>query len=114
MKRTFPLHVPGKHDDRVRDKIRREINKHVRHELQKALPRGFGSWGFSCKVGASLTTAEARTLKEVAAAIDAVALTDAAEVYVEIVTAPVARKVPVVAATDAIAPETPAAPSIEV
>ena len=114
MKRTFPLHIPGQHDDRVRDKIRREINKHVRRELQKVLPRGFGSWGFSCKVGPIADTAEARTLKEVAAAIDAVALTGATGVYVEIVTAPVARKTLAVAPTDAIMPEPPAAPSVEV
>ncbi len=113
MKRNFPLHVPGQHDDRVRDKIRREINKHVRQVLQKPLPRGFGSWGFTCKVGTSSAAAETRTLKEVALAIEAVAQTDAAHVYVEIVTAPVARRVPAAAQSDGPLPLS-TAPSLEV
>ncbi|MBI3886278.1 MAG: hypothetical protein HY302_11185 [Opitutae bacterium] len=113
MKRTFPLHVPGKHDDRVRDKIRHEVNKHVRKQTGKPLPKGFGSWEFTCRVGASAATAEARTVKEVAAAIDAVALTGAAGVYVEIAASPVVRRPPVAAPSAAGSPGTPAAPSPE-
>jgi hypothetical protein len=85
MKKTFPLQAPGKDDARVRDKIRHEVNKYVRRERLKKLPEGFDLWNLHCKVGGSAQAAEAQPLKEVGAAIDAVAQTGAAEVYVEVV-----------------------------
>ena len=85
MKKTFPLQAPGKDDARVRDKIRHEVNKYIRRERQKKLPEGFGTWEFNCKVGADAESAEHRGLKEVGGAIEAVALTGATAVYIEIV-----------------------------
>ena len=85
MKKIFPLKAPGKDDARVRDKIRHELNKNVRRERQKPLPEGFDLWNLTCRVGASAEGAEALPLKEVGGAIDKVALTGVAEVYVEIV-----------------------------
>jgi hypothetical protein len=85
MKKTFPLKAAGKDDARVRDKIRHEVNKYVRRERLKKLPEGFDLWNLTCKVGASAEAAEMLPLKEVGAAIDAVAQTGATEVYVEIV-----------------------------
>ena len=92
MKKTFPLQVPGKDDARVRDKIRHEVNKYVRRSQRKTPPEGFAQWGFACRVGASADTAEARTIKEVAGAIDAVAETGAISVYLEIEAVPAQRK----------------------
>lgn len=94
MKISFPLHVAGKHDDRVRDKIRHEVNKHVRRVTQKPLPKGFGRWDLQCKVGSSATDAETRLPKEIGAAIDAVALTGADGVYIEVVAVAVPRPMP--------------------
>jgi hypothetical protein len=61
------------------------VNKYVRRERLKKLPEGFDLWNLDCKVGVSPANAEVRLLKEVGAAIDAVAQTGATEVYVEIV-----------------------------
>ena len=85
MKKTFPLKAAGKDDARVRDKIRHEVNKYVRRERLKKPPEGFDLWNLTCKVGASAEAAEALPLKEVGAAIDAVAQAGATQVYVEIV-----------------------------
>lgn len=91
MKKTFPLQATGKDDARVRDKIRHEVNKYVRRERQKDLPVGFAQWAFDCRVGPTAAAAEVRSLKDVGAAIDAVATAGATEVYIEIVAAPAHR-----------------------
>lgn len=88
MKKTFPLQAHGKDDARVRDKIRHEVNKYVRRERQKALPEGFSWWAFACRVGTDADQAVTKNLDEVGAAIDAVAQTGAATVYVEILASP--------------------------
>lgn len=93
MKKTFRLQAPGKDDARVRDKIRHEVNKYVRRARRKPPAEGFRSWDFSCKVGPSEATAEPRSLKEVAAEIDAVAGKGGPQVYVEILAVP-ARRIP--------------------
>lgn len=92
MKKTFPLHAPGRDDARVRDKIRQEVNRYIRRESRKKLPEGFGRWEFSCRVGATAEDAATWTLKAVGGAIDAVALTGVAQVYVEIAAVPARRK----------------------
>lgn len=88
MKRNFSLQAAGKDDARVRDKIRHELNKTVRRAREQPVTKGFKGWDFTCKVGADEATAEPRALKEVGAAIDAVALTGATNVFVEIIAVP--------------------------
>ena len=94
MKKTFSLEAPGKDAARVRDKIRQEVNRYVRRERRKELPEGFDALEFACKVGATPTTAEVRSLKEVGPAIDTVAATGVTGVYVEILSAPTHRRFP--------------------
>jgi hypothetical protein len=84
MKKTFPLQSPTRDDARVRDKIRQEVNRDVRRQKRKPLPEGFKRWEFNCRVGPSPESAEVRALKEVGGAIDAIALTGATAVYVEV------------------------------
>jgi hypothetical protein len=91
MKKTFPLQAPGKDDARVRDKIRHEVNKYVRRERRKEVPEGFAQWEFQCRVGPSPEEAQPRELKEVAGAIDAVALTGVPAVFIEIIAVPAQR-----------------------
>jgi hypothetical protein len=55
------------------------------------VPPGFDTWDFGCKVGADTTTAEPRTLRELSAAIDAVATAGAKSVYLEILAIPARR-----------------------
>ena len=102
MKKTFPLHAPGKNDARVRDKIRHEVNKYTRRSRRKELPEGFAEWEFTCKVGAGEAAAESRSLKEVANAIDSVAEAGANEVYIEITAVPGQR---LSGARDSLRPE---------
>lgn len=92
MKKNFPLQAPNKEDARVRDQIRHEVNKYVRRSQRRELPEGFGQWEFLCRVGPSADAAVSRTIKEVGTAIDAVAATGAAAVYVEIEAVPAQRK----------------------
>jgi hypothetical protein len=92
MKKTFPLQAAGKDDARVRDKIRHEINKYVRRCRRKTPPEGFAQWDFACKVGPGPAQSEAKSLKEMAGMIDAVAEAGATEVYVEIAAIPAQRR----------------------
>jgi hypothetical protein len=84
MKKTFPLHIPGKEDPRVLDAIKLEIIKYVKRERRKTLPPEFDVWDFTCKVGSDSGTATAISLPEVPKAVESVALAGVAEVYVEI------------------------------
>jgi len=91
MKKTFPLQATGKDDARVRDKVRHEVNKYVRRCRRKEVPEGFAQWEFNCKVGASAETAENKSLKDVATAIDQVAEAGSTVVYLEIEPVPSQR-----------------------
>ncbi len=87
MKKTFPLHAPGKADARVVEGIKHDVRKYVRRERDKTLPEGFDQWDFACKVGAEVATAEVKDLPSVAAAINTVVQTGAGSVYVEVIAA---------------------------
>ncbi|MCE9587093.1 MAG: DUF6172 family protein [Verrucomicrobia bacterium] len=84
MKKTFPLHVPGKEAPRVLDAIKLEITKYVKRERRKTLPPEFDVWDFACKVGSDSGTATSIPLPEVPKAVESVALAGVDEVYVEI------------------------------
>jgi Family of unknown function (DUF6172) len=91
MKKTFPLQVPGKPDRRVLELIRAEVGKYLNREKRKRVPEDFDHWEFACKVGPDQATAVATDVKQVPAAIDAVAASGSAEVYVEITSSPQPR-----------------------
>lgn len=88
MKKTFPLHAPGKADARVLDSIKHDIRKYVKRERGKLLPDGFDVWRFDCKVGVDGTKAETKDLKEISRAIDLIAQAGGASVYVEVIAVP--------------------------
>ena len=88
MKKIFPLHVSGKADARVLDAIKHDVRKYVKREINKPLPAGFARWRFDCRVGENSDSAGTTTLKQVPAAIDAVAKAGGGGVYVEIIAAP--------------------------
>ena len=85
MKRTFPLHVPGKEDSRVVEMIKLQLTKYVKRERRKALPPEVDFWDFRCKVGSDSGTATAIHLPDVP---KVVALAEGVEVYVEIMACP--------------------------
>ena len=91
MKKSFPLHVPGKEAPKVVEAIKLELTKYVKRERRKKLPEGVDFWDFQCKVGSDSGTATAIPLTDVPKSVEAVALastTVAAEVYVEIMASP--------------------------
>ncbi len=84
MKKTFPLHVPGRDDPKVLESIKIDISKYVKRERRKALPEGVDFWDFRCRIGPDSEAPKAAHLAEVPKAIDDVAQSGAAGVYVEI------------------------------
>ncbi len=88
MKKTFSLKDPRKADARVLDSVKSELRKYVQREQRKTPPEGFNRWDFDCKVGSEAGSAAVKPLSQVIAAVDAIAQTGAASVYVEIIAAP--------------------------
>ena len=88
MKKTFPLHLPGKEDKRVLEVIKLELTKYVKRERRKPLPPEMNVWDFQCKVGSAITTAATVAFQDLSKAVDTVALTGSDEVYVEIMASP--------------------------
>ena len=115
MKKTFPLHAPGKAAPRVVEALKHDVRKYVKRERGKTLPEGFDLWEFACKVGATSPTALVTPLNDVGAAIDGVVSAGGAEVYVEILAVPGHRiprvAAPVGAAADAAGAALPPAAS---
>lgn len=105
MKKTFPLQVAGKADERVIEMIRRDLRRYVNRERRKTLPEGFTAWEFDCRVGAMPEVAVATTLPGLNAAVDAVARSGAPAVYVEILARAGQRQ--------AATPAAPTAPTAE-
>lgn len=88
MKKTFPLHATDRDSARLIDAIKHDVRKYVKRERRKDVPAGADFWDFACKVGVDQATAETKRIDAVNPAIDAVALTEAAAVYVEILAVP--------------------------
>ena len=88
MKKTFPLHGPGKEDPRVLEAIKLQLTKYVKRERRKTLPSEVDFWDFQCKVGSDSGSATEIPLPDVPKAVEAVALADGVEVYVEIMACP--------------------------
>lgn len=92
MKKTFPLHIPDKTDSQVIAAINVTLNKYVKRERRKALPEEADRWDFQCRVGATCETAQPCKLAEIPAGIEAVALAEHPDIYVEILATPGVRK----------------------
>lgn len=88
MKKTFPLHAPGKEDPKVVEAIKLELTKYVKRERRKTLLPDVDFWDFHCKVGSDSETATEIPLPEVPKAVEAASLAGASAVYVEILAGP--------------------------
>ena len=84
MRKTYPLHIDGRHPDRVLDAIKHDVRKYLKRERRRDLPEGADFWDFDCKVAASKEDAQTVHLSELISSIDAVAKAQAAQVYVEV------------------------------
>ncbi len=84
MKKTYPLHIEGKHPERVLESTKHDIRKYVKRCRKVSLPEGVDFWDFDCKVGADKDSAATVHLAELIAALDAVAKAGHASAYVEV------------------------------
>lgn len=84
MRKNFPLHIEGRHPDRVLDAVKNEVRKYLKRERRRDLPEGVDFWDFDCQCGLQADTAEVVHVAALIAAIDALAKIQATAVYVEI------------------------------
>ena len=87
MRKTFPLHVEGKHPDRVVDAIKHEIRKYLKRERRRDLPAGVDYWDFDCKFGLNANEAQSVHVANLIACIDNAVQAKALSFYVEILAA---------------------------
>lgn len=92
MKKTYPLHVEGKHPDRLLEATKHEIRKYIKREQNKPCPAGVDFWDFDCKFGSSAATAEPIHLGALTERINAYAAEKADSFYVELIAKPGVRK----------------------
>ncbi len=84
MKKTFQLHVEGKHPDRVLEAVKHDIRKYLKRERRRDLPTGVDYWDFDCKFGLSADDANTVHVANLIACIDAAVKAQATSFYVEI------------------------------
>ena len=84
MRKNFPLHIDGRHPDRVLDAVKHDVRKYLKRERRRDLPEGVDFWDFDCKCGLQAADTEVVHVAALVAAIDALAKTQAASIYIEI------------------------------
>ncbi|MFM2111522.1 MAG: hypothetical protein RLZZ271_182 [Pseudomonadota bacterium] len=85
MRKTYPLHVEGKHPDRVLDAIKHDIRKYIKRERRRDLPAGVDFWDFDCTFGTSEAEASPVHLNDITSLIDGVVQAQGSQFYVSIV-----------------------------
>ncbi len=91
MRKTYPLHIEGRHPDRVLDAVKHDIRKYLKRERRRDLPAGADYWDFDCRFGLSADAAQSTHLGNLITQVDAAAKEGAAAVYVEILARPALR-----------------------
>lgn len=92
MKKTFKLHIEGKHPERLFEAIKHEVRKYVKRERNKALPAGSDYWAFDCRFGTSQADAREVRLADMTGLMDGVKAAGGEEFYVEILARAATRK----------------------
>jgi hypothetical protein len=106
VRKTYPLHVEGKHPDRVLDAIKHDIRKYIKRERRRELPAGVDFWDFDCTFGNAETDAKPVHLNDIIGLIDGVVQAQGSQFYVSIVAKHGHRAARPVNSTDAAADET--------
>ena len=94
MRKTVPLHIEGKHPDRLLDATKHDIRKSLTRERSRTLPEGADYWDFDCLLGLTKEEAVPVRVGELIAQVDALAKAGAAQFYVQILACPGQRKTP--------------------
>lgn len=88
MKKTFSLEHAKIKPARMGEAVRAEINKYVKRERRKALPKGVDFWDFDCRFGLTEAEATAVHLADMNTRIIAAEADGAMSFYVEILAKP--------------------------
>lgn len=88
MRKTYQLHLEGKHRDRLLDAARHDIHRYLRRERRRTLPEGARFWDFDCRFGSTEQDSAPVREEELTRLIDGVAASGAVQFYVEIVARP--------------------------
>lgn len=84
MKKTFLLHIEGKHNDRVVEAVKHELRKYIKRERRRDLPKDVDFWDFDCKFGLTEESAQPVHLATLTGHIDAAVADNSPQFYVEI------------------------------
>ena len=84
MKKTFLLHVEGKHPDRLLEASKHEVRKYVARQRRAALPEGVDYWDFTCRFGSSEADASPVHFATLIGLMDAAAKAGAGSFFVDI------------------------------
>ncbi|MEI6759905.1 MAG: DUF6172 family protein [Betaproteobacteria bacterium] len=84
MKKTFLLHIEGKHPERLLEASKHEVRKYVARQRRASLPEGVDYWDFACSFGLSEAEAAPVHFATLIGLMDAAAKADAASFFVAI------------------------------
>lgn len=88
MKKIFSLTHEKLHPDRLVESIKHEINKYIKRERRRDLPKGVDYLDFDCKFGADEDSCEAIHLSEINKSIDWAVSEKLESFYVEVLAKP--------------------------
>lgn len=108
MKKTFLLHVEGKHPDRLLEASKHEVRKYVARQRRAALPEGVDYWDFACRFGSSEADASPVHFATLIGLMDAAAKAGAGSFFVDILGRHGIRKPKPAASSVDTAPDTSA------
>ncbi len=91
MKKTFQLHIEGKHPDRVLEAIKHETRQYIRRERGKPLAEGVDFVDFDCRFGATEAEAQVVHLTALTGLMDEVSKAGGTQFYVELLAKPGVR-----------------------
>lgn len=91
MKKTFQLMHPTKRYDRMIEAVRAEINKYLKRERGKKLPKGVDFWDFDCKFGSTEEDAKIVHVADIGKSIGEAEEKQMESVYIEILAKPAKR-----------------------
>jgi len=91
MKKTFTLIHERIKPARLADAIKNEVNKYLKRERKKALPKGADFWGFDCKFGADEASSKAIHVSEINKYISQAETEQLESFYLEVVARPETR-----------------------
>lgn len=84
MRKTFQLHIEGKHPERVLEATKHDIRKYVKRQRRVPLPEGVDFWDFDCKFGPSAEQAEVIHFATLTEHIDALVQAGGTAFYLEL------------------------------